>query len=83
MTLDVSVMSTGNELDPAKLKQKSFVSCNCSVYLKDLWCEHVLAHAMVNGIVKKFPPRFQPKRIGPAANGRIANASRGGCLGYN
>ena len=83
MTLATSNMLTAGNLDAAKLKTCGFVSCNCKVFLKDLWCEHVLVHAMVRKIVLRVPPRFDSRSIGPVANGRNAAAIRGGALGYH
>ena len=82
MTLDTSKITTSGRLDREKLKKHGFCSCNCTVFIKDLWCEHVLFHAMITKLVTKFPPSYAPKRIGPPANGRPLNVVRGGALGY-
>lgn len=82
MTLDTSRILSSGKVDAEKLKKNGFCSCNCTVFLKDLWCEHVLFHAMVTKLVKKFPPRYAPKRMGPPTAGRPLNVVRGGALGY-
>lgn len=82
MTLDPSPIQTNGSIDPEKLKTKGFRSCNCPIFMKDLWCWHVLVCAQVCHLVKRYPVRFHPSKIAPASIGRIANASKGGALGY-
>ena len=71
------------ELDAIKaMRNKGFVSCDCSTYLHYAWCYHAGAVAFSRGVITDYPPTMNPNpAFGNSKRGRPKKTVIGGALG--